>query len=76
MPDMEYSREDANNRRRWTEIYRRLMAEGYDAIVWPDTPADHSVKPYGKYILFEPKNVRVIKAAFDPAESESSNLMA
>ena len=75
-PGMEFSREDASNRRRWTEIYRRLMDEGYDAILSPETPADHSDLPYGKYMVFEPKNIRLAKAAFDPTQSESSDLMA
>jgi len=60
----------------WTLIYKRLKSLGYDSIIFPDTPADHSIKNYNKIVILDPKNVRSIKAKFDPAESESSNLMA
>lgn len=73
---MEFSREDASNRRRWAMIYHRLTEAGYDALLWPQTPPDHSHRPYGKYVVFDPKNIRLAKATFDPAQSESSDLMA
>jgi hypothetical protein len=31
---------------------------------------------YGKIVVFDPKNIRRIKAKFDPAKSDSANLLA
>ena len=72
-----YERDKYEDRRmQWTLIYARLKSLGYDAITFPDTPADHSVHHYTKIVVLDAKNVRSIKARFDPAHADSSNLMA
>ena len=53
-----------------------MMDAGYDAMLWPETPPDYGNQYYGKYVVFEPKNIRLLKAAFDPAKSDSADLMA
>lgn len=63
------------NKRIWNELYKRLIRLGYDALIDPQTPADHSAGYYAKYVILDPKNVRSINARFDPAKSESRNLM-
>lgn len=60
----------------WVEIYRKLISLGYDAMVDDKTPGDHTSGYYGKYIVLDPKNIRSIHAAFDPAHSNSRNLMS
>jgi hypothetical protein len=59
----------------WTQIYRHLISLGYDALIDHNTPGDHHTGGYGKVVVFNPKNIRSIKARFDPAKSESSNLL-
>jgi hypothetical protein len=66
----------ADTKKMWSLIYQRLIDLGYDAITFPDTPPDFSQDYYTKIVLFDPKNVRSIKAAFDPAKSNESNLKA
>jgi hypothetical protein len=63
-------------RRMWTRIYHHLMQHGYDALVDPETPADHSAGYYAKYVVFEPKNIRLASARFDPAQTDSADLKA
>lgn len=63
-------------RRMWTNIYHHLMQHGYDALVDPETPADHSAGYYTKYVVFNPKNIRLTSARFDPAHSDSTDLMS
>lgn len=65
-----------NPRRMWTRIYHHLMQLGYDALVDPETPADHSAGYYAKYVVFDPKDIRLASARFDPAHSDSTDLMA
>jgi hypothetical protein len=48
---------------------------GYDALIDPETGGDHSKGFYKKIVVLDPKNVRSINARFDPAKSESRNLM-
>jgi hypothetical protein len=66
----------ADRKAMWTIIYKRLRDAGYDALYFPETPADHSRLNYNKIVILDPKNVRSIKAKFDPAQSNSANLMA
>jgi len=63
-------------RRMWAGIYHYLMQHGYDALVDPECPADHSAGYYTKYVVFEPKNIRLTSAVFDPANSDSADLRA
>lgn len=65
-----------DHRRTWTNTYAHLMTLGYDALVYPNTPADHIDGHHTKYVVFEPKNIRLTSAQFDPAKSDSANLKA
>ena len=67
---------DWNDRRGvWTTIYKRLIACGYDALNYLNVPGDHHGGYYGKYVVFDPKNIRSTKARFDPTKAESRNIM-
>lgn len=61
-------------RRMWTALYHHLMQHGYDSLVDPETPADFSAGYYAKYVVFDPKNIRLASARFDPAHSDSTDL--
>ena len=65
-----------NKKRIWNEVYKQLSDQGYDSIIWKDVPSDHFAGYYNKIVIFDPKNVRLISAAFDPAKSESKDLRA
>ena len=67
---------DGDMRKVWRDIYRRLMDLGYDAIIDSETAADFSYGNYAKIVILDPSNIRSIKACFDPAKSNSANLMA
>lgn len=60
----------------WRKVYAHLQQCGYDGLLYVNTPGDHHDGAYNKYVVFDPKNVRSIKAAFDPSQSMSRNLMA
>lgn len=60
----------------WNEVYRRLAAAGYDALYYKRVPGDHIDAYYNKFIVFDPRNIRLIDAAFDPAKSDSADLLA
>ena len=66
----------ADHKANWVNVYRVLSKHGFDALLYPDMLPDHSAKKYDKYVVFNPKNVRLTTAAFDPSQSESSNLRA
>ena len=66
-----------DRRNTWTHIYKRLKAAGFDALVYRNVFTDHSRKgKYTKFVVLDPKNVRSVDAAFDPAKSDSADLMA
>lgn len=65
-----------DHRANWTNAYKLLVSKGYDGLFYPDVAADHTSGKYGKYIVIDPKNVRLASAAFDPAKSESADLRA
>ena len=71
-----YKGDWGNPRRMWTHVYQHLMQHGYDALVDPRCPADHSPGWYRKYVVFDPKNIRLATARFDPAQSDSADLKA
>lgn len=65
-----------DHRANWTNAYQVLRSKGYDGLFYPDVAADHSEGQYGKYVVFDPKNVRLVDAAFDPSKSGSADLRA
>ncbi len=65
-----------DHRANWTNVYKVLQSKGYDALFYPDVAADHSYGNYGKYVVFDPKNIRLASAQFDPAKSDSRDLNA
>ena len=65
-----------DHRANWTNAYQVLRSKGYDGLFYPDVAADHSDGHYGKYVVFDPKNVRLVDAAFDPSKSDSADLRA
>lgn len=70
-------------------IVAELKAQGYDGIVYKNIwegdgprvdPNDMStiIEPDAQedsYVIFDPSNIRSVNAAFDPAQSDSSNLL-
>lgn len=66
----------SDHRANWTNVYKTLTAKGYDGLLYQDVIADHTDGRYGKYIVFDPKNVRLVDAAFDPSKSDSADLRA
>ncbi len=67
----DYDRKDI-----WTGIYQRLKKEGYDSILWKDTPADHSEHRYTKIQMLDMSGIRLMTAAFNPANANSTDLRA
>jgi hypothetical protein len=53
------------------EIQRRMRAKGHDGII--ATGLNGVDK---QYVIFDPANIRSVNAAFDPASSESANILA
>ena len=49
---------------------------GFDGIAEKYKSRDGSVIGYGQVAVFDPKNIRSVNAAFDPAKRNSTNLMA
>lgn len=76
LDDMMWAFGWTDHRANWTNAYKVLKSKGYDGLFYPDVAADHTSGQYGKYIVFDPKNVRLIDAAFDPAKSDSADLRA
>lgn len=60
----------------WNKIYRVLDANGYDSLHYANVFGDYTDGKYDKYVVFDPKNIRLINAAFDPSKSNSSDLLA
>lgn len=65
-----------DHRANWTNAYKILSSKGYDALYYPDILADYTSGRYGKYVVFDPRNIRLVDAAFDPARSSSADLRA
>lgn len=63
-----------DHRGNWTNVYKVLASKGYDALLYADVASDYRSGKYGKYVVFNPKNVRLASAAFDPAKSDSADL--
>lgn len=63
-----YGRNAQNN------IMEAIKSKGYDKVIFPDslTLGDGHVST----VVFDPKNIRSVNAQFDPAKSNSSNLLA
>lgn len=76
LDDMMWAFGWTDHRANWTNAYKVLKSKGYDGLFYPDVAGDHTDGQYGKYIVFDPKNVRLIDAAFDPAKSDSADLRA
>ena len=64
----------ADKRGFWTQVYARLAKAGFDALYYKNVPGDHVSSYYNKFIIFDPRNIRLIDAAFDPAKSNSADL--
>jgi len=69
-----------DQKKAWEQVYRHFSELGYDSFVFADIERDY---PDGsmnslhtKYVIFDPKNVRSIFAAFDPKKTNSANLSA
>jgi hypothetical protein len=63
----------------WDEVYRRLRAKGYDAIIWCDVPADHDDGKYDKYTkitMLDASGIRLTSAMFDPARAGDRDILA
>ena len=63
----------------WDEVYRRLRAKGYDAVVWCDVPADHAEGKYDKYTkitMLDASGIRLTSATFDPARAGDKDILA
>lgn len=63
----------------WDEVYRRLRAKGYDAIIWCDVPADHDGGKYDKYTkitMLDASGIRLTSAMFDPARASDRDILA
>ena len=59
-------------------IIKDAVARGYDSIVVPNVMegVGDTVERGTTYVILDPKNIRKTTAAFDPAKSDSRNLMA
>lgn len=66
----------ADKKMMWTLIYGRLKKLGYDSIIFLNTLPDYSDKHYSKIVMLDTKNIRLVTAQFDPAKSDSSDLLA
>lgn len=76
---MDYHYEQHGNYDRktiWSGIYSRLKAAGYDAIIWEETPADHTDGHYNKIVMLDMSGIRLTSAKFDPAQASSKDLRA
>ena len=63
----------------WDEVYRRLRAKGYDAVIWCDVPADHDEGKYDKYTkitMLDASGIRLTSAMFDPARAGDKDILA
>jgi hypothetical protein len=60
----------------WAGIYARLKKLGYDAIIFPNTRADHGTENYQKIVMLDMSGIRLTTAAFDPTRQDSTDLMA
>jgi len=60
------------------EGIRKARMEGFDGIEWANVRDGdaHGQSPTTVTAVFDPTNIRSVNAAFDPAKSSSSNLMA
>lgn len=65
-----------DRRTMWVNIYAALKKRGYDGILYKDMLADFADGQYDKMIVFDPRNIRLRSAAFDPANSQSTNIKA
>lgn len=65
-----------NRRQVFNDVYKHLKNLGYDAIIDSKTPGDFHDGYYGKIVVFDPKNIRSIKARFDPTKSDSADLLS
>jgi hypothetical protein len=69
-----------DQKKAWTEVYRHFAALGYDSFVFADIERDYpdgaTDSLHTKFVIFDPKNVRSIFAAFDPSKANSANLLA
>jgi len=56
------------------EIVERLRSLGYDSMLLKESAAKGAA--HETLAIFDPKNIRSVNAAFDPAKKDSSNLLA
>lgn len=68
--------ETTDNVALWRGVYSRLKASGYDAIIFEDTPGDHSDDKYSKIVMLDMSGIRLTSAVFDPAKANSTDLRA
>ncbi len=66
---------DYNHKIVWNEIYDRLIKAGYDAIIWKNTPADHTHGYYDSIQMLDLSGIRSTRAKFDPAKAHEEGLM-
>lgn len=55
----------------WNQVYAKLMKLGYDGLKYINMMPDYSHGNYTKYVVFDPKNIRSIDAAFMNPESRN-----
>lgn len=60
------------------DIIKQAKAQGYDGVTFNnlDDAAGRVDMPANHTLVFDPKNLRSVNAAFDPAKKDSANLMA
>jgi hypothetical protein len=76
-----YFDQTGDQKKAWEIVYAHFKKMGYDGFVFPDVPRDFNdgagrMTYHKKIVVFDPKNVRSIFAAFDPSKSESAELLA
>jgi hypothetical protein len=58
------------------DVRKSLQAAGYDGIKYLNEFEGVQSGPQNSIMLFDPRNIRSVNAAFDPAKSDSANLLA
>jgi hypothetical protein len=75
-----YFDQTGDQKKAWEIVYAHFQKMGYDGFIFPNVPRDFSdadrMTYHKKIVVFDPKNIRSIFAAFDPTKSESANLLA
>lgn len=74
LDNMVNARLNYDRRTMWVMIYDALRNSGYDGILYTNVMGDHIDGRYDKIVVFDPRNIRLQSAAFDPAKTQSTNI--